>query len=91
MTLKTQLEARLTGIGYKDGDYISFNRLYKILKSLRYVYLYNMDKKHSSLIGHEDKTTFPKNVRIISITELEHQIWSIDVGYIMTIEVGLRS
>lgn len=91
MTLKTQLEGRLKGIGYKDGNYIRFDRLVRILKSLRYVYIHNVDKRFSVLVGHEDKDRFPKDVRIISITEGSHHIWDCVVGYIPDIEVSVTS
>lgn len=91
MTLKNQLDGRLQNIGYKEGNYINFDRLIKILKSLRYVYIHNMDKGFSVIIGHEDKNKFPKQVRIISIIERQNQIWSLGIGYILSIEVGVVS
>lgn len=87
LTLKEQLEGRLRNIGYKEGDYINFDRLVKIFKSLRYVYIVNKDRRFSVLIGHEHGHDFPKYVRIISITEGRNCIWSIGVGYIPNINV----
>lgn len=87
ITLKEQLEGRLQGIGYKEGDYIKFVRLLKILKSLRYVYIVNEDKNFSVLIGHENKDDFPRDVRIVSIAEGRNCIWSLGVGYIPNIDV----
>jgi hypothetical protein len=85
--LKDRLEARLAGIGYRSDRYIRFERLLKILKDLRYVYVASAD--WSTLASHVNAKYFPRDVRIVSIVEKPNQIWSLGEGMIMAIEVSV--
>jgi len=89
--LKDRLEARLVGIGYRCGRYIRFERLLKILKDLRNVYVVNPNTGNSTLVSYVNARHFPKDVRIASIVEKPNQMWSLWEGMIVAIEVEVVS